>query len=460
MYDVIVLGAGPAGYKCALSCSAHGMKIAVIDENQLLGGTCLRVGCIPSKAMLHASYKYYEMKSGHLKSAGIELENVRFDLSTCLDSMQKNVKSLSDGISFLFKKNNIDFHYGKATVESAKDENFIISVLNGSNFVELKSKKVVIATGSIASSLPEITIDEEQILSSTGALKLSEIPKSLVVLGGGAIGLEMASVWSRLGTDVTVIELSPQISPSSDLDIAKTLLDILEKQGIKFILSERVSLVTKSNNALDILTSSGKNVKAEKLLIAIGRKPNNSNLPASVELDDRGFVKVNTSYETSVHGIFAIGDVIGGLMLAHKAEFDALCVSEILAGRKHQKIDSFCIPQVIYTHPPVASIGKTEKFLQEHGVPYNVGKSKFSANGRAKVSFCTDGFVKILTHKEFDTILGVHIVGESADVIINEASVALAYGASSEDIYRICHSHPDLSETFRDAAHSAFLAHK
>ncbi|AUO54702.1 dihydrolipoyl dehydrogenase [Ehrlichia canis] len=463
-YDIVVIGGGPGGYKCAIRASQLGLKVACIDKNKILGGTCLRVGCIPSKALLHFSHEYYHLKN-NLSEVGITFDNLNFDLNKIMSFKDKNIAELGSGISQLFSSYKIDYLCGAGKIKSVGSNDFIIAI-NGDNAEQqITSKNIVIATGSDVSSFPGITIDEENIVSSTAALSFKEPPKRLVVIGAGAIGLEMSSVWSRFGSEVTVVEFLDKIAPSMDGDISKALLTSLKKQCINFKLSTKVVSIDNKGSNLTVHLESVKDgksevIEADKVLVSIGRVPYTKGLIDNnlIECDSRGFIKVNSRYETNIPGIFAIGDVIGGAMLAHKAEEEGIAVAELISGHIPH-VDYEIIPSVIYTHPAVASIGKTEESLKNANYSYSVGKSNFAANGRSRITNNAVGFVKVLTSKVNNAILGVHIIGTYADTMINEAAIAMAYRASSEDVFRICHSHPDVNEAFRDACEAAFLNH-
>lgn len=456
VYDLIVIGGGPGGYKCAIAAAKLGLKVACVDKNSIFGGTCLRVGCIPSKALLHSSYQYYHTKN-NLSKLGIKIKDASFDLKEMLSYKDARVQELGQGIDYLFNLHKIRKFNGLGKITSFAQGNLEVSVNNEI----LKTKNIVIATGSDVSSLPGINIDEKDVISSSGALSLIEVPKKLVVIGAGAIGLEMSSVWSRLGSEVTVIEFFDKIAATMGMDneLNKSLFSYLQKQGIKFLLSTKVEGIEK--NIVKISSTQdnkASTIEADKVLVSVGRKPCTDGLgiDEKIEKDNRGFIQVNSKYETNVKGIFAIGDVIGGAMLAHKAEEEGVAVAEIIAGQSPH-VDYAIIPSVIYTHPAVSSIGKTEEELKNAGHKYKVGKCQFAANGRAKITDDAEGFVKVLVCSNTDTILGVHIIGAYADTLINEAAVAMAYGAAAEDIYRICHSHPDINEAFRDACIDAFF---
>ncbi|WP_333024050.1 dihydrolipoyl dehydrogenase [Wolbachia endosymbiont of Pentidionis agamae] len=453
-YDLIIIGGGPGGYKCAVTASKLGMKVACIDKNSIFGGTCLRVGCIPSKALLYSSHEYVHAKNDLLKF-GIKVKDINFNLQDMLSYKDTKVQELGRGIDYLFNLNKVTKINGLGRIVSFNPGNLEVAVKD-----ELfKAKNIVIATGSDVSSLPGININEENIISSTGALSLTEAPKKLVVIGAGAIGLEMSSVWSRLGAEVTVIEFSDRVAASMDGELSKSILSSLQKQGIKFLLNTKVEEIKQGNIKICSTKDNQVNfIKVDKILMAVGRKPftDGVGIDDKIVKDNRGFIQVNNKYETNVKGIFAIGDVVGGAMLAHKAEEEGVAVAEIIAGQSPH-VNYEIIPSVIYTYPAVASIGKTEEELKNSNRKYKVGKCQFAANGRAKVTDSAEGFVKVLACVTTDTILGVHIIGAHADTLINEAAIAMAYGAAAEDIYRICHSHPDINEAFRDACIDAFF---
>ncbi|MBU0800025.1 MAG: dihydrolipoyl dehydrogenase [Alphaproteobacteria bacterium] len=449
-YDVIVIGAGPGGYVCAIRAAQLGLKTACVEKRDTLGGTCLNVGCIPSKALLQASEKYEEA-SKHLGAMGVKIEKMSLDLKAMMAHKTGVVDSNVKGIEFLFKKNKIDWLKGAGEITAPGK----VKVGNET----YSAKHIVIATGSDVASLPGINIDEKQVVSSTGALELQSVPKSMVVIGGGVIGLEMGCVWSRLGTKVTVVEYLDRILPGMDGELSKEAQKILKKQGLTFKLGTKVTSVKtdKKGSTLTLEPAKGgpaETLEAEIVLVAVGRKPYTDKLgldKAGVELDERGRVKTDAHFKTNVKGIYAIGDVIVGPMLAHKAEDEGTVLAEMIAGQTGH-IDYDCIPGVVYTWPEVAAVGKTEEQLKEAGVAYKTGKFPFMANGRARAMNCTDGFVKILADAKTDRVLGVHIIGPEAGTLIAECVLAMEFGASAEDIARTCHAHPTLEEAVKEAA--------
>ncbi|MBV0899441.1 MAG: dihydrolipoyl dehydrogenase [Wolbachia endosymbiont of Fragariocoptes setiger] len=453
-YDLIIIGGGPGGYKCAITAARLGLKVACIDKNNIFGGTCLRVGCIPSKALLNSSHEYFKVKT-ELSEFGIRVNEVSFSLEKMLTYKDTKVQELGKGIDYLFSLYKIKKINGLGKIVCFEYDNLQVLV----NDEILKTKNIVIATGSDVNSLPGINIDEKYVISSTGALSLTEVPKKLVVVGAGAIGLEMSSIWNRLGAEVTVVEFLDRAASSMDTELSKSLLGSLQKQGIKFLFNTKVEDIQQGNiKVLSTDNSQTHFIEADKILISVGRRPYTDDLEIEEKIfkDNRGFIKVNAKYETNVKGIFAIGDVIGGAMLAHKAEEEGIAVAEIISGQSPH-VDYGIIPSVIYTHPAVSAIGKTEEELKASGYKYKIGKCQFAANGRARVTNSAEGFVKVLVCSRTDTILGVHIIGTYADTLINEVAVAMAYGAAAEDIYRICHSHPDINEAFRDACIDVFF---
>lgn len=449
-YDVIIIGGGPGGYVCAIRCAQLGMKVACVEKRDTLGGTCLNVGCIPSKALLSASHKYEEADK-HLADMGIKIEKVSLDLKKMMAHKDGVISDNTKGIEFLFKKNKIDWLKGWGSV-SAQGE---VSV----DDVKYKAKNIVIASGSDVISLPNIEIDEKQIVSSTGALELTKVPKKLTVIGGGVIGLELGQVWMRLGAEVTVVEFLDKILPGMDNDVVKEATKILKKQGMKFMLSSKVTAAKKSKTSVELTVEPAKGGKEEKIksdvvLVAIGRKPYTEGLgleKVGVNLDERGRIKTSAGFKTSIDGIYAIGDVIEGAMLAHKAEDEGVVLAEMLDGQSGH-IDYDSIPGIVYTHPEIASAGKTEEQLKEVGIDYKVGKFPYMANGRARAMNETDGFVKILAHAKTDRVLGVHMIGAEAGTMIAEVVLAMEAGLSSEDIARTCHAHPTLNEVVKEAA--------
>jgi dihydrolipoamide dehydrogenase len=453
-YDLIVIGTGPGGYVCAIRAAQLGMKVAVVEKRATHGGTCLNVGCIPSKALLHASEAYAEAGHG-FADMGIKVKP-ELDLAAMLAFKDQGVKGNVDGVAFLLKKNKIDHFHGTGRIlGSGKVE---VTFINGEKQI-VEAKAIAIATGSEVANLAGIVIDEKRIISSTGALSLPQVPKRLVVIGAGYIGLELGSVWSRLGAQVTVVEMLDRLAPGLDGEIAKQLQRVLTKQGLTFKLGTKVASVDAKGKSLTLTLGPTKGGKSELLecdvvMVAVGRVPNTQGLglaEAGVKCDNRGRVIVDEHFATSVPGIYAIGDVIKGPMLAHKAEEEGVALAEILAGQAgHVNYD--VIPSVIYTAPEVASVGKTEEELKQAGIAYTVGKFPFTANGRAKVNRTTEGFVKILAEDATDRVLGVHIIGEDAGTMIAEAAVLMEFGGSAEDLARTCHAHPTLNEAIKEAA--------
>jgi dihydrolipoamide dehydrogenase len=454
-YDLIVIGTGPGGYVCAIRAAQLGLKVAVVEKRATHGGTCLNVGCIPSKAMLHASELFDE--AGHTFSGmGIEVPAPKLDLAKMLAFKDQGVKGNVDGVAFLLKKNKIDTVQGTATIVGPGKVG--VALATGER-QQLETKSIVIATGSDVARLPGLNIDEMAIVSSTGALSLAKVPKRLLVIGAGVIGLELGSVWRRLGSEVTVVEYLDRVLPGMDGEVGRTVQRILSKQGMAFKLSSKVTGVAKNSGSqrISIEPAAGgpaATVDADVVLVAVGRTPYTEGLglqAVGVQLDNRRRVVVDAHYQTNVPGIYALGDVIAGPMLAHKAEDEGMAVAEILAGKAgHVNYD--VIPNVIYTFPEVACVGKSEEDLKAAGIAYNVGKFPFTANGRAKVNKTTEGFVKILADAGTDRILGVHIIGASASEMIAEAAVIMEFGGSAEDLARTCHAHPTLTEAVKEAA--------
>ena len=453
-YDFVVIGTGPGGYVCAIRAAQLGVKVAVVEKRATHGGTCLNVGCIPSKALLHASEAYAEA-AHDFAGMGIKVSPT-LDLAAMLAFKDAGVKGNVDGVAFLLKKNKIDHFHGSGRILApGKVE---VTFINGEKQV-VESKAIVIATGSEVAAIPGMTIDEETVISSTGALSLKKVPKRLVVIGGGYIGLELGSVWSRLGSQVTVVEMLPRLAPGLDGEVARALQRVLEKQGLAFKLGTKVVKADTKGKSVKLTLELAEGGKSETLecdvvLVSVGRIPNTNGLglaEAGIKTDNRGRVIVDGHFRTNVPGVFAIGDVIKGPMLAHKAEEEGIAVAEILAGQAgHVNYD--VIPSVIYTAPEVASVGKTEEELKEAGVAYRVGKFPFTANGRAKVNRTTEGFVKVLAEEGTDRVLGVHIIGADAGTMIAEAAVLMEFGGSAEDLARTCHAHPTLNEAVKEAA--------
>jgi dihydrolipoamide dehydrogenase len=456
-HDLIVIGTGPGGYVAAIRAAQLGMKVAVVEKRATPGGTCLNVGCIPSKALLHASERYTEAADG-FASMGIKVKPT-LDLAAMQAFKDHGVKGNVDGVAFLLKKNKIDSFHGQGRiVAQGKVE---VTDANGKKQT-LDAHSIVIATGSEVAAIPGIAIDEKKIVSSTGALSLAQVPKRLAVIGAGYIGLELGSVWRRLGAEVTVVEMLNRIAPGLDGEVAKQFQRILEKQGIAFKLGTKVAGVETKGKDCKITLEPASDGTAEAMecdvvLVAVGRVPNTQGLGLAelgVKTDNRGRILVDPYYATSLAGLYAIGDVIAGPMLAHKAEEEGVAVAEILAGQAGH-VNYNVIPSVIYTAPEVASVGKTEEELKAAGIAYKVGKFPFTANGRAKVNRTTEGFVKILAEETTDRVLGVHILGADAGTMIAEAAVLMEFGGSAEDLARTCHAHPTLNEAVKEAALAA-----
>ena len=453
-FDLVVIGGGPGGYVCAIRAAQLGLKTACIESRGALGGTCLNVGCIPSKSLLNLSENFNKAKKD-FNQQGIEVEGIKLNIEKMMSNKNKSIQVLTKGVEFLFKKNKVTYIKGKGVLFSKND----IVVYENNKKTNYKSKNIVIATGSAVTTLPGIEIDEKNIISSTGALSLNKVPKKLAVIGGGYIGLEMGSVWSRLGSEVTVIEYLEYITPGMDREISNEFKKILTKQGIKFKMSSKVNSVKNSGNQVsinytDIKNSKEETLQVDKVLVSVGRKPYTEGLNLSkigVIKDAKGRIEVNEKLQTSIQNIYAIGDVIKGPMLAHKAEEEGIAVAEILAGQAgHVNCD--VIPGVIYTSPEVATVGKTEEQLKEENKSYKVGKFPFLANSRAKVNNETEGFVKILADSKTDKVLGVHIIGPHCGDMIAEMALAMEFGASAEDIARTCHAHPTHTEAIKEAA--------
>ncbi len=453
-FDLIVIGGGPGGYVCAIRAAQLGLKTACVESRGALGGTCLNVGCIPSKSLLNLSENFHKAKKD-FNQQGIEIEGIKLNIEKMMSNKDKSIQVLTKGVEFLFKKNKVTYLKGKGVIFSKND----VVVYDNNKKTNYKTKNIVIATGSEVASLPGIKIDEKNIISSTGALSLNKVPKKLAVIGGGYIGLEMGSVWSRLGSEVTVIEYLDFITPGMDKEISNEFKKILTKQGIKFKMGSKVNSVKNISskvliNYTDIKNSKDETLEVDKVLVSVGRKPYTEGLNLSkvgVKKDNKGRIETNEKLQTSIQNIYAIGDVIKGPMLAHKAEDEGIAVAEILAGQAgHVNYD--VIPGVIYTSPEVATVGKTEEQLKKENKDYKVGKFPFLANSRAKVNNETEGFVKILADSKSDKVLGVHIIGPHCGDMIAEMALAMEFGASAEDIARTCHAHPTHTEAIKEAA--------
>ncbi|MBR0990774.1 dihydrolipoyl dehydrogenase [Bradyrhizobium japonicum] len=453
-YDLVVIGTGPGGYVCAVRASQLGMKVAVVEKNATLGGTCLNVGCMPSKALLHASEMFEE--AGHsFAKMGVSVSSPKLDLPAMMNFKQQGIDGNVKGVEFLMKKNKIDVLKGTGKILGTGK----VEVSADGKSQTIETKNIVIATGSDIARLKGIEIDEKRIVSSTGALSLDKVPGKLLIVGAGVIGLELGSVWKRLGAEVVVVEFLDRILPGMDGEIAKQFQRILEKQGFAFKLGAKVTAVDTSGKTLKATIEpaaggTAETLEADVVLVAIGRVPFTDALglkEAGVALDPRGRVQIDPHFATSVKGVYAIGDVVAGPMLAHKAEDEGVAVAEIIAGQAgHVNYD--VIPGVVYTTPEVSSVGKTEEELKQAGVAYTVGKFPFTANGRSKVNQTTDGFVKILADAKTDRVLGVHIIGREAGELIHEACVLMEFGGSAEDLARTCHAHPTRSEAVKEAA--------
>ena len=454
-YDVTIIGGGPGGYVTAIRAAQLGMKVALVEKRSTLGGTCLNVGCIPSKALLHSSHLYHEAQHG-MAEHGVKATGVKLDLKAMMAHKDAVVGDTIKGVDFLMKKNKIDrleglgTIIGPGTVEVTPEKGKKSSI---------STKNIIIATGSDVTPLPGVEVDEKQIVTSTGALELPKVPKSMVVIGAGVIGLEMGSVWSRLGAKVTVVEFMDNILFGMDGELSKNMARILKKQGFEFKLKSKVTGAKKAKTGVTLTIEprdggGAETLKADVVLVAVGRRPFTQGLGlqnVGVKMDERGFIQTDDHFKTSADGIYAIGDVIGGAMLAHKAEDEGVVLAEMLAGQSGH-IDYDAIPGIVYTWPEVAGLGKTEEKLKEAGVNYSIGKFPFSANARARAMGDTDGFVKVLADAETDAILGVHIIGAAAGDLIQECVVAMEFGGAAEDIARICHGHPGLSEVVKEAA--------
>ncbi|WP_349359032.1 dihydrolipoyl dehydrogenase [Stappia sp.] len=460
-YDLLVIGTGPGGYVCAVKAAQLGLKVAVVEKRATHGGTCLNIGCIPSKALLHTSELFEE--AGHsFEGFGIKVNKPKLDLKAMMGHKQKTIDANVGGIDYLFKKNKITAHHGTGRILApGKVE---VKAEDGSTEI-LEATSIVIATGSDVAPLPGVEIDEKQIVSSTGALELEKVPNRLVVVGAGVIGLELGSVWRRLGAEVTVVEFMDKILGPMDADVSRNFQRILKKQGLEFKLSSKVTAVEKKGKQLAVTVepveggeAAAETLEADVVLVAIGRRPVTEGLgldEIGVARDGRGRIETDAHYKTNVDGIYAIGDVIAGPMLAHKAEDEGVALAEILAGQAGH-VNYGVIPGVVYTSPEVAEVGKTEEQLKAEGIDYKVGKFSFMANGRAKAMGHADGFVKVLADARTDRVLGVHIIGHGAGEMIHEAAVLMEFGGSSEDLGRTCHAHPTMSEAVKEAAMAAF----
>jgi len=454
-YDLIVIGSGPGGYVCAIRAAQLGMKVAVVEKENTFGGTCLNIGCIPSKALLHAS-ELYEEAGNYLDKMGIKVGDPKLDLPAMMKFKDAGVEGNVKGVAFLFKKNKVDTFHGTGRIAAPGR----VEVKSADGKTEaIEGKAIVIATGSDVVRLPGVDIDEQRIVSSTGALVLDKVPERLLVIGAGVIGLELGSVWRRLGSEVIVVELLDRILPGMDSEVCRQVQRIFERQGIRFKLSSKVASIETGGKKLKVIIEpaaggTAESIEADVVLVSIGRVPFTEGLgleAAGVKIDNKRRIIVDPHFATNVPGIYAIGDAVAGPMLAHKAMDEGVAVAEILGGEAgHVNYD--VIPNVVYTYPEIASVGKNEEELKDAGIAYNVGKFPFSANGRAKANLQTDGFVKILADAKTDRVLGVHIVGADAGNMIAEAAVAMELGAASEDIARTCHPHPTFTEAVKEAA--------
>lgn len=455
VFDVIVIGSGPGGYVGAIRAAQLGLNTAIVEKDPTFGGTCLNVGCIPSKALLESS-EHFEQAQHSFADHGISVGKVSVDVSKMLARKDKIVKDSTNGIAFLFKKNKITSFQGLGKLKSAQEVE--VTGADGKKQI-LTTKFVILATGSVPNELPHLKFDGKDVVSSTEALSFAKVPESLVVVGGGVIGLELGSVWLRLGSKVTVVEFAPRLCPTLDQQVSKKLQQVLKKQGMEFVMEAKVTALKKSKGSVEVeyeMLKDGekKTINADKVLVATGRRPFSDGLgleEVGVVKDQRGFVQVDEHYQTSVPGVFAIGDLIPGPMLAHKAEEEGVAVAEILAGHSGH-VNYNTVPSVIYTEPEVATVGMTEEQVKEQGIPYRVGQFPFTPNGRARAMGQMDGFVKMIAHAETDEVLGIHIIGPKASEMIAEAVMAMEFKASSEDIARSFHAHPTLAEVMREAA--------
>ncbi len=454
-FDLTIIGTGPGGYVCAIRAAQLGLKVAVVEKWATHGGTCLNIGCIPSKALLHATEMFEE--AGHnFKALGIDIDGLRLNLSQMMTHKDKTVEANTSGIEYLFKKNKISVFSGIGSIGSA---NQVIVTPETGEAQTIATTNIVIASGSVSANLPGIEIDEKQVVTSTGALALEKVPGHLLVVGAGVIGLELGSVWGRLGAKVTVVEFLDRILPGMDTEVARQFQRMLKKQGVDFKLATKVTGIEKTGKGLKVKVEPAaggtwETIECDVTLVAIGRVPFTQGLGlevVGVETDERGRIKTDETYQSNVPGIYAIGDVIKGPMLAHKAEDEGVAVAEILAGQAGH-VNYGVIPGVVYTSPEIASVGKTEEELKEEGISYKVGKFPFSANGRAKAMLASAGFVKILADVQTDRVLGAHIVGKGAGEMIHEIAVLMEFSGSAEDLARTCHAHPTMSEAVREAA--------
>lgn len=455
-YDLIVIGGGPGGYVAAIRAAQLGLKTACVEKRGALGGTCLNVGCIPSKALLQSSEKYEEA-AHEFESHGIDVGSVKLNLKTMMGRKEKVVDDLTKGIEFLFKKNKVDYIKGMGRID--KPGSVVVTAENGGGEQALETKNILIATGSESMPIPGVDVDEKQVVTSTGALALSKVPKHFVVIGGGYIGLEMGSVWRRLGSKVTVVEFLDRITPGMDGEVSKQFQRVLKKQGMDFRLKTKVTGAKTSKDGVTLTVEPSDGGDAEEIacdvvLVSVGRRPYTEGLgldAVGVKTDNRGFIEIDDNFQTSTPGIYAIGDCVRGPMLAHKAEDEGVVCAEIMAGQSGH-IDYDAIPGIVYTWPEVASVGKTEEQLKEAGVEYRVGKFPFMANSRARCNDTTEGFVKILADAKTDKVLGTHIIGADAGNLIHEIVLVMEFGGSSEDVARTCHGHPTLNEAVKEAA--------
>ena len=448
VYDLLVIGAGPGGYVAAIRAAQLGQKVACVEKGDTLGGTCLNIGCIPSKALLESSYKYHQCRTA-MEVHGIKVGDVSFDLGTMMARKEAVVKTITSGVEFLFKKNRIERFTGTARIL----ENLTVRV-SGKNDMKLQAKAVLIATGSKPAGIPGVEIDGKLVVSSTEALQFASVPKHLVVVGAGAVGLELGSVWRRLGAEVTVVEYLDRVLPTADSDISKKALRLLKRQGMRFLLKTKIEGIDLTDTGCRIAIAGKEPIMADKVLMATGRTPYTEGLgfkELGGRTDRQGFIEVDSQWQTSIPGIYAIGDVIGGVMLAHKASEEGVaCVERMITGYGH--VNYQAVPSVVYTHPEIASVGRTEESLNEEGIPIKTGTFFFKGNGRALTLGDTDGMAKIIAHKDTDRILGVHIIGPQAGDLLAEAVVAMEFAASSEDLSRTFHAHPTLSEVLKEAA--------